>query len=438
MFGQNDKIIIALSGGSDSVLLLHFLEKLRPEFNFTLLAVHVHHGLRGAEADRDMDFCTGLCGRLGIEIETKFVDVRSHRSETGASMEMAARELRYAVLKDTRRDRGFTSIATGHNMDDNAETVLLNLVKGKGPDALAGIPVRRGVVIRPMLALKKEEIEGWLAKHDLSWVEDSSNRDTEIQRNLIRRKVIPLLKEINPALNEAILGNSEMMRSLLGSVPDAHGCTSIDPGGRIVVDTTKARELTDYSLYREISIRLIENFQLNLKFQIFNSLKKLIVAQPGRKTDLGAGVSAFRERDAIVIGLLSGAVRHGPVELSPGEVVAFGKYLISCTEAENFVKSGDKKVALIDAEKIEGVLAVRVASAGDWFYPLNGKGKRKISDFFNDIKLESSEKWSHPVIFDSENLVWVCGLRPDERYKVTDKSKKIYKLEIREHGQNND
>lgn len=434
---QDDKILVALSGGSDSVLLLYFLEKISKKLNLSLLAVHVNHGLRGDDADRDMQFCSRMCRSMGVDFLSVMIDVQTRMKESGISVEMAARELRYRALEDIRTARKFDKIATGHNIDDNAETVLINLVKGKGPEAVAGIPVRRGPVIRPMLSLNKIEIESWLQSRGVEWVEDKSNSDTSIQRNFMRHKVIPLLREINPDAANAIFANSKMLRSLLETVSDVPGCTSIDGSGRLLVDTVTAAGISDHFLYREISIRLIENFQLNLKLRNFNSLKKLIEDQPGRGIALAGGLSAFREQNRIVIWKSALNATH-PAPLKPGESVKFGRYSISCYEVDDFARGNDKNVAWIDAGKISGTLTVKCASKGDAFHPLNGKGSRKISDFFNDVKLPSLEKWSHPVVYDEDKIVWVCGLRADDRYKVTEQTKKIYKIEIKEDGQNHD
>jgi len=413
------------------VLLLHFLLKLQKELNLQLVAVHINHGLRGEESDGDEEFCRITCQQLQIELVTFEVNVRSRMNEKGLSLEMAARDIRYQEFERIRDEKGFSKIVTGHNIDDNAETVLLNLIKGKGPEATSGIPVKRGFIIRPLLALAKEEIERWLNDHNIEWVTDSSNSDTVFQRNYIRHRIMPLFRELNPSFSQSIFNYSGMMRTLLEAVPRDFRITTIDENGNILVNPGLAVTLGEHQFHREISIRLIENFNLNLKFQNFNNLNKLVRSQSGRKIDLGGGVTAFRDRMEIVVG-------HEPkdnfheMKLVPGTSVVYGKFTITCSEVplDSFSKNAGKEIAFIDAGKIGSGLSVRGAGQGDTFDPLGGSGKRKISDFFNDIKLGSRNKWIHPVVYDSEKIVWVCGFRPDDRYKITAETKKIYKLEI--------
>jgi len=431
LISGNDKLIIALSGGADSILLLHLLLKLQKELDLCLLPVHINHGLRGAESERDASFCKMTCEQLRLELITVAVDIRSRMKEQKLSLEMAAREIRYRELEKIRSEKGFTKIVTGHNIDDNAETILLNLIKGKGPEAIAGIPLKRGAIIRPLLPLAKAEIENWLRKHKIEWVTDSSNNDTVFQRNLIRHRLVPVIRELNPSFAGSMFNHSIMMRTLLEGVQRDFRITKTDESGNILIDRNLAFELGEHQLHHELSIRLIENFSLNLKFKNFQNLNKLISSQAGRKIDLGGGLTAFRTRDEIVIGYeIPGD--FGEVALVPGTSIVFGKITISCSEVplDSFSKNAGNQVAFINAGKVGTGLTVRGAGKGDTFHPLGGPGKRKISDFFNDIKLNSLAKWSHPVVYDSGKVVWVCGFRPDERYKITAETKKIYKLEI--------
>lgn len=431
LIDRNDKLIIALSGGSDSVLLLHFLLKLQKELNLQLLALHVNHGLREEESKKDEEFCRITCQQLQVELVTLAIDVRSRMKENDISLEMAARDIRYQEFELIRIERGFSKIVTGHNIDDNAETVLLNLIKGKGPEATAGIPVKRGFIIRPLLELSKAEIEGWLCDHHIEWVTDSSNSDTVFQRNFIRHRIMPLFRDLNPSFPRSIFNYSGMMRTLLGAVPKDFKITRTDESGNILINPELAFTLGEHQFHREISIRLIENFNLNLKFKNFKNLNNLLRSQSGRKINLGEGVIAFRDRREIVVGH-EHTNKINEMRLVPGISIVYGEFTISCGEVplDHFSKNAGKEIAFIDAGKIESGLSVRGAGQGDTFKPLGGSGKKKISDFYNDIKLESRTKWLHPVVYDSEKIVWVCGFRPDERYKITAETKKIYKLEI--------
>ncbi|MBV6446187.1 MAG: tRNA(Ile)-lysidine synthase [Ignavibacteriaceae bacterium] len=493
-------------------MLLHFLKKISNKYSLKLLAVHVNHQLRGEEAERDAAFCVDLCRDLGVEFRLERVNVKEEVVRGKSSVEMAARELRYQRLNAVLQEKKFTKIATGHNLDDNAETILLALVRGKGPEGLAGIPKKRGNIIRPLLDLKREEIENWLNYHKIDRVFDSTNDDLVYRRNFIRHKVIPLLNELNPSFANTVAGLGDTVRALIDRLPEKKFEIAERREGELVISIEKLADISDYRLFRELSIRLIENFNLNLKFQIFINFKKLVAGQAGRKINLGNGVIAFRERESIIIGKPVKKVVE-PQVLEPGGVATFGDFTVLCTESDiselgrfyrekpesalkrlqvkkntselgsfheekppsgleslhgenptsawgkrekgvnekqkgekkqegqeensEFYKQPGKYLEFVDAEKTGDKFLVKNASSGDFFFPINGKSRKKISDFFNDHKIPAGEKWRRPLVFAGENVVWVCGLRLDERFKITEKTTKIYKLELKYNGQDN-
>lgn len=433
---RNDKVVVALSGGADSIFLLTLIQKLQPQLSLELTAVHINHNLRGKESDSDEKFCRELCTSHGIPFHSESVDVKQLSVKKKISIEMAAREARYLVLEKVREKSGYTKIATAHNMDDNAETVLLNLIKGKGVEAVSGIPIVRGSIIRPVIFFSKSEILDYLGKHKILFRIDSSNLDNKFQRNLIRNKVSPLLQEINPEFSLSILRFSQMQRELIFSA----GEPSIDPvvikDGSIEINIDLAKKLNDFRLFKTLSIRIIELFSLNLKFEIFYNIKELMVSQTGRKIDIGEGVTCFRSRSELII---SRAERADLTELKlcVNTKTVFGKYEISCEKIDeiNSFTDHNKSVEYIDGDETGSIFTVRTAQKGEWFFPVNGKGKRKLSDYFNDLKMEPDQKWEHPILYAGDRVVWVCGYRLDNRFKISDKTKTIFKLEIKENEQ---
>jgi len=432
---QGDKILVALSGGADSVLLLHFLLKLKSRLDLQLVAVHLNHQLRGEESVRDRDFCIGLCNSLNVELVVRELPVKEYSTGYKISIEMAARELRYQSLKTLLKELNFDKIATGHNLDDNAETVILNMIKGKGLTAVSGIPVKRDNLIRPLLCISKKEIIKYLDTIKSGFVTDSSNFDSIYQRNLIRNEIFPLFEKINPHAGEALFRFSEMMHSLPASIIATEPVTSSQDGKILVIDLAAVKKSNEFNLYNELSIRFIELFSLNLKFENFYSLKKLFGAQSGKKISLGYNLTAVRTRDKVLVSTSNEEILS-EIDLNPGSTVEFGNFRISC----HLCEIGDYKVfesgsvEFIDSDKIAGSLSVRPPKKGEWFLPINGKGKRKVSDFFNDIKLEPSKKWNHPIVSSGDQIVWICGFRLDDRFKVTNETKRIYKLEIETYG----
>lgn len=193
LVGRGDVILAACSGGPDSVALVHLLAGLRQEYGFSLAAAHVNHLLRGAESDADAVFVADFCGRLGLPLYQGSVDVRAFMSETGRSLEDAARVLRYRFLRETARGLGGAKIATGHHRDDQAETVLLNLFRGAGGAGLAGIHPAANGVIRPLLSVSRAGIEAYCRDNKLGFRTDSTNLETDYQRNYLRRELMPVL-----------------------------------------------------------------------------------------------------------------------------------------------------------------------------------------------------------------------------------------------------
>ncbi len=434
---RNDKVVVALSGGADSVFLLSLIQKLQPHLSLEVTAVHVNHNLRGTESDDDEKFCRELCISQGITFYSESVDVKQLSMEKKISIEMAAREARYHSLQMIREKIGYNKIATAHNMDDNAETVLLNLIKGRGLEAVSGIPIKRQNIIRPLIIFSKSLILNYLAQNKILYRSDSSNLENKFQRNLIRNKVSPLLKEINPEFSLSVLHFSQMLRELnTFSYQPAFDAVVVKEG-TIEIKIEIAKKMNDFRLFKTLSIRIIELFSLNLKFEIFYNIKELMLNQTGRKIDIGEGVSCFKSRSNLIISRAEMVDLH-EVNLCVNGKTVFGKYEISCEridEINSFTNHG-KSVEFIDGDQTGSTFVVRSAKKGEWFFPVNGKGKRKLSDYFNDLKMEPNHKWKHPILYADDRIVWVCGYRLDNRFKISDKTKTIFKLEIKENEQN--
>lgn len=241
-----DGVVVGLSGGPDSVFLLYALHTLQPRMGFTLRAVHVHHGIRGAEADRDESFSEKLCAKLDIPFQAVHVAAPTYAAQHGLSLEEAARILRYEALEAARQQLGQTRaawIAVAHHLDDQAETVLHNLVRGAGLRGLAGMENRRNHVIRPLLSIKREDILKWLKQYDIPYVTDSTNADPHYTRNRIRSTVLPELREINPEASAHIAHSAALLReadayfhALALQYVDAHATLTVAPDSANAID----------------------------------------------------------------------------------------------------------------------------------------------------------------------------------------------------------
>ena len=252
MLPKGSRVLCAVSGGADSMALLHWLKQSEESLQISVLAAHFEHGIRGEESLRDQHFVEGFCRERKIPFVTGSGNVPAYAAENGLGLEVAARNLRYAFLEQAAEENRCSRIATAHNADDNAETVLLNLVRGAGIAGLCGIPPVRGIIIRPLLSTTREEIEKYLEETGIPHVEDTSNSSDAFSRNQLRHHVMPVLKEINPAVERAVLRSGELLREdaeLLEDLAEAFIRRSFDG------DSVPAKELA--ALPRPVQSRVI-------------------------------------------------------------------------------------------------------------------------------------------------------------------------------------
>ncbi|MBR5534331.1 MAG: tRNA lysidine(34) synthetase TilS [Ruminiclostridium sp.] len=248
-------VLCALSGGADSMALLTGLLALAEDRDLTIQAAHYDHQLRGEESRRDADFVQSWCAAQGVPLTVGSGDVAARAAETGQGIEETARAMRYAFLEETADRVGAQAIATAHNADDNAETVLLHLTRGTGLDGLAGIPPRRGKIVRPLLSVTRQEIEVWLSAQDIPWVTDSTNHDPTYSRNRIRRDVIPVLRDLNPQFSQTLAANLRHIRedrAFLENLAKASLDSREEPGGL----SLSAADLT--GLPRPVAVRWVK------------------------------------------------------------------------------------------------------------------------------------------------------------------------------------
>ena len=301
LINSGEKILVGFSGGPDSVFLLHLLYKFRTRLKIELSAVHINHGLRGKEADEDLEFCQEFCQEKKIPFIKVRKNVRSFAKRNKFSLEEAGRILRYKEFSKILRHNKLDKTATAHNASDNTETVLLNLIKGTGLDGISGIPVKRGKIIRPVLCFTRAEIMSYLERSDLNFRTDRTNDQSDFERNYLRNEVLPLLKDrLNPSLDSAILISSENFRNIkdyiLTSEKEAFNKIDKDSSGNIRIFIEDIRTVKK-SLRGFLLKNLLEK---ELKGPVFSrDIKKifsLITAQTGKYVELSRGIVVFKER----------------------------------------------------------------------------------------------------------------------------------------------
>ena len=435
---KGDKVLVALSGGADSVFLLYLLMKFNRRFGIEVAAFHLNHKLRGKEALEDEKFCAEFCSKNSIKLVHVSKDVKAYAKKMKVSVEEAGREIRYSELDKAAKKMGCTKIATAHNSSDNVETVLLNLIKGTGVQGLAGILIRRNNIIRPILCISSEEIRKYLKENKTPFKVDSSNLDSDYERNFLRIEIIPKLKRrLNPRLEDKISNTSKII-SELNLFVEKHiekigkAVVKFD-GKELRIDSQKISKI-DKSVLGILLKSVIENkFNVELSSENIFSLADLLVLQTGRSVNLKESIVATRERNELVIrrSYVSGNEKS-IYKMKIGQKLKVKGKIISISEVKQnmFKFSPDKSNEYISGDGFRNIFEIRKWKVGDKFQPIGMKGTKKISDFLSDEKTSSIEKKEHLVLTNDGKIVWVIGLRIDERFKVTANTKKILELTV--------
>ena len=406
----NDLYLVALSGGADSVALLLLLH----EAGYHIHAAHCNFCLRGAESDRDEAFCVSLCERLGVELHRVHFDTRTYAELHKVSIEMAARELRYKWFEQLRADIGAAGICVAHHRDDSVETVLMNLVRGTGLRGLCGIQPRNGFVLRPLLDVSREDIEAYLAAKGQKYVTDSTNLVDDVMRNKIRLNILPMLRELNPAVSENIQHAAEHLteaQRVLDGIMKLYK-------NRKLLDLN---ELTKYSSSEYIIFEWLKNYGFN-----GNQIYQIMNAETGSIFTSPTGNDLLVDRRRLI-------VEPSMKPMKKMVIPETGKYIIG----KNSIKvryctpyiSKKSHVATFDAAQVHFPLTVRRVEEGDRMQPFGMKGSKLLSDLMTDLKMTLFEKRRQLVVVDAQEIiVWAVGLRTDQRVAVTERTTEVLEI----------
>jgi tRNA(Ile)-lysidine synthase len=448
---QGEKVVVAVSGGSDSVALLKVLEMLSDEYRLSLIVAHINHGLRENAAFEEQ-FVRGITADMRVVFECKSLDITSLRKGTGKCIEEISREVRYDFLNDVANKHGAQKIALGHNSNDQTETVLMNFLRGSGPTGLKGmLPARDSVYIRPLLCVTRNEIISFLEFHGLPFVTDASNTDPAYLRNRIRHSLIPELKaRYNPKLEESMKSMAEIMRveddymkGVTGKILSewgtaaAHGEISIS-----IPDLVKYHQAIQRRIMKHLLERLTTNSQGIGQTHIKAALNLVYSDHPGAYVNLPCNIEVRREYNALVIfkrekgekEIVKKRCNDLRYEVTlPGSVkmAELGKTMIfEFVESPIDIKSNGRETAFIDYDRISLPLVIRTVRPGDRIQPLGMKGMKKIKSVFIDEKIPLCQRKGIPLLLDQEAVLWIAGLRLSERVKITEKTRHILKVEF--------
>lgn len=422
-FLKETKLLIAISGGLDSVVLAHLCHEL----NLKISLAHCNFNLRGTESDADEDFVLQLAEDLELEVFIENFDTETFAQDHKLSIQMAARALRYHWFQELAEQLHFDYILTAHHADDNLETFLINLSRGTGLDGLTGIPETNGRIIRPLLNFSREDLEHFALEHQIKWREDSSNASTKYLRNKLRHDVIPVLKEINPQLLQNFKETQTHLQDSKAIIND-----SIETVLKRVVTRMSENEIHfSIAKIKELSHPRAYLFEILKEYQFTEWLDvlDLLDAQTGKQV-LSKSHSLLKNRDELILSHITTEENREAItvlETDKSVKTALGNLTFEITERFDMSHSS---TIYVDKDLLKYPLTVRKWEKGDYFYPFGMESKKKLSKFFKDEKLSMLEKENVWVLSSQQDIVWVLNYRADNRFKITNNTQQILKISL--------
>lgn len=460
MFQANNAVLVGVSGGPDSMALLHILARLAPRWGLTLGVAHLNHGLRKGDAEQDAQFVADHCRRLKLPCYVQRSDVAAMQKQQKISMEMAGRRARYDFFRQVAQAENFDRIALGHHADDNAELILMNLMRGSGPLGMGGIPPVRGrLLVRPLIRLRRDEIIYFVTQNRIEYRRDSSNTDTRFLRNRIRHQLLPqLASSYNPKITDALNRFARVARdeedwfdrqveSLFADVAQ----TAPDGVALSIAGLSKIH----VALQRRVLRHAVHHIKGDLKkiaLHHIDVLHHMIqTGSPDAHADLPGGLAARREDRRLVIRRHTAPRRRANTPATPATPL-FQHLIHAATPQPQCLKipeagaqilwqavpgdAGDsatisgQKIVYFDIDTIQWPLTVRSFLPGDRFHPLGMTGSQKLKKFFIDRKIPRHRRPLIPIVLNQGQIIWIAGLRMAEPVKITAKTQNLLKMEL--------
>ena len=395
--------IVALSGGADSVALLLLLKNA----HFNVHAAHCNFHLRGEESDRDEAFCVDFCQRLGVELHRAHFDTREYAELYKVSIEMAARELRYKWFEQLRQDIGAAGICVAHHRDDSVETVLLNLVRGTGLRGLTGIHPRNGYILRPLLCVSRAEIEKFLADRGQKFVTDSTNLEADVQRNIVRLEVLPLLRKLNPAVAENIQRTAE-------NLAEAQQVLNVEIAKINGSNILNLSDIEKYGSSEYLIFEWLKKYGFN-----GNQVRQILDSDCGGMVHSEQGYDVLKDRGRLIVEPT--LKPFNPMRIPEEGTYVLGENMRLSVRKKPVYVSKEAHIATLDAAKVRFPLTVRRVEEGDCMQPYGMKGRKLLSDMMTDLKMTVFEKRRQLVVVDAQGvIVWAIGLRIADFVAVSD------------------
>lgn len=422
LFEESDRILLAVSGGKDSMVMLHLFNEGNNNFG----VAHCNFQLREDEADKDEGFVKNCCDKRKIPFYSIRFDTVKYAEEHQLSIQMAARELRYQWFEKIRMENKYQYIATAHHKNDVAETILINLTKGTGLSGLHGIKNKTDAIIRPLLCFDREAIDAYIEKHQIPYREDQSNSATKYTRNAIRHNVIPELEKINPSLIKTLNEEAARFADLELILTDK-------------IESEKMRCFNYSDSYIKIEIKALLNLS-PLKTYLYYFLKEFdfnfsdvediiqgLKDQSG-KTYYSSTYEMIKDRDYLMLRPIK-EYQAEKIKINTFEAIPFDHQLMEIDN--NFTIKADHHFAYFDADKVKFPLELRNWEYGDAFQPYGMNGNKKVSDFLIDNKVSVFDKKNTKVLLSGKQIIWLVGHRIDDRFKITSETKEALILLVK-------
>ncbi|MBU3025709.1 tRNA lysidine(34) synthetase TilS [Zobellia galactanivorans] len=416
----DDRFLLACSGGVDSVALLHLCARLDLDF----AVAHCNFNLRGAESDADEGLVRDLAKKHKVKIYVTRFDTKSYSTQNKVSIQVSARELRYRWFSEIMDREGIKTLVTAHHADDSLETFLINLSRGTGIDGLTGIPVKSHNLSRPLLHFTREWILSYARAESLVWREDASNADTKYLRNKIRHEIVPALKELNPAF----LANFQKTQNYLSQtalvleqhISDLKSRLFEEDGGVTRVSIVELSGLTPVSTYLYLLFK-------PYGFTEWNDVENLLSAMSGKEVR-SKDYRLVKDREYLLL-VAKEAPDVNEFHIDEGDAMVSEPVSLKIEKVDEYVKS-DLNTLYIDKKALKYPLTIRKWKKGDYFYPLGMTGKKKLSKYFKDEKVDVVSKEAQWLLCSGDAIVWVIGRRADERFKVSEHTSDIIKITL--------